>query len=405
MSFTVDRGHKPMLGAKAVGLEQKGSPTAFLDAIQKAAPAPAAPRQAPSDAEAQLIGKLRHGVTEDESRKRWDLVLDEVKPFLDGQPPSERQATVQRLLDAFKEPPGGAPGTTSAELRSSWVRQGIEGAAALLGLTTDPAEMARREQEEQFAASIFARGNRLEHHPDEAGDDPAAIAKDIRAFLGGPAGGGPGAEKKWTVLNRLYERDWVDAGPVMVAIEKIAAEDFHRELVPSQHRGPGAYEAAQSIYSRAVLQEGRNIALEKDGIPNQQYLDLKKGSRHASPEVQLKLAQMVSQSHWSIRAVSAFVTMPLSGDAKKLQENGLEVFRRLEDLTKDMAGPLATEVVDQALTEMKSIDGLPKPLNFAKFEEGSVAERNKVRAVVDRIAGTPAGTAVVDRMRELGILV
>ena len=388
---SIDRNHKPIFDAKAAAPGRQASQAAFLAAVQKTASNPAASRE-----EVDLIAKLRSDIMDTRApEKRWDLVLEQVKPFLDGQPPSERQATVQRLLDAFKAPPGGAPGTTSAELRSSWVRQGIEGAAALLGLTTDPAEMARREQEEQFAASIFARGNRLEHHPDEAGDDPAAIAKDIRAFLGGPAGGGPGAEKKWTVLNRLYERDWVDAGPVMVAIEKIAAEDFHRELVPSQHRGPGAYEAAQSIYDKATPQGGRDIDKETRGIPNQQYQDLKIRSQHASPEVQAKLAEMLSKPHRSLSTVSAFVALPLRVGGGSPEDGASKMFSRLEELTRDMGRPLATQVVDQAVTELEEKGGLPEKLDL---KGGAVA------TIIERIKGTKAGKDVIDRMEKRGIV-
>jgi hypothetical protein len=403
MTFSIERAGRPVLGSR-VQDRQVPQGASFQAALQRAA----APVSAPGDESQtveQLIEKLRgdivDGVEPQANEMRGAMALDQVMTFLDRQPPAERQAAMLRLAEAF---PQDAP-----EDRAAWVRNGIDYAAALSDLATDPAEAKRREGEETFASGIYDRGNRLMYHPDEAGDSQAALSKDIRAFLDETSrGAGEDASgMKWQVLNRLYERDWVDAAPVMGAIEEVAAKDFGQELLPTMHRGAGTHAAAQAIYGRAAAMGGYSET-QAYGVPNQQFYDLAIGARHASDAAQQELAQKLSDEPLALSSLSQFVTLPFADDRHSMQENGLEMFRRLEWLTRDTEGSLAAQVVNQSLDEMQSSGGLPDPIDFNDWQgdgeswEGSALAN--LNAVATRIEGTAAGDAVRARMRDYGMI-
>ncbi|MGK9166193.1 hypothetical protein KXR53_07850 [Inquilinus limosus] len=407
MSLRIERSDRPFVSTSISGQQQ-----AFQAALQRAASArpaslPAYVPEEPST-EAELIELLRSEIVMERNPEANEMggamALNQVMPFLEKQRPAERQATVLRLLEAF--PKGGTSDAT--DTREAWVRNGIEYAATLAGLATDPAEAQRREGEEAFATQLFSRGNRLEYHPDETDDSAGAMADDIRAFLDETTRGGESASaSKWGVLNRLYERDWVDAGPVMQAIEQVAAEDFGRELEPTSHKGAGTHAAAEAIHARAAAMGGYSETQEY-GIPNQQFYDLAIGARYASPAAQQELAQKLSEERFALSSLSRFVTMPLDDPRRSLHEGGLEMFRRLEWLTRDMEGPLAAQVVGQSLNEMESLGGLPDPIDFTGWKgdsesfEGSAL--GNLHAVVNRIEGTTDGDAVITRMRDHGMI-
>ncbi|HEY9347088.1 MAG TPA: hypothetical protein VIQ53_17345, partial [Inquilinus sp.] len=398
---------RPVFGSKVQAPDRQASQqVSFQAALQRAAAPAPAPGGGPQTVE-QLIEKLRgdivDGVEPQANEMRGAMALDQVMTFLDRQPPAERQAAMLRLAEAFPKDAG------AENPRSAWVTNGIDYAAALSDLATDPAEAKRREGEETFASGIYDRGNRLMYHPDETDDSQGALAKDIRAFLDQTTrGAGEDASgMKWQVLNRLYERDWVDAGPVMGAIEQVAAEDFGQELLPTSHQGAGTHAAAQAIYGRAAAMGGYSET-QAYGIPNQQFYDLAIGARHASGAAQQELAQKLSDEPLRLSSLSQFVTLPFADDRHSMQENGLEMFRRLEWLTRDMDGSLAAQVVNQSLDEMQSSGGLPDPIDFNDWKGdgeswGDSALWN-LQAVANRIEGTSAGDAVRARMRDYGMI-
>ncbi|MGK9235364.1 hypothetical protein KXS07_27185 [Inquilinus limosus] len=404
MSLRIERSDRPIVRTSISAPQQQ----AFQAALQRAASARPASLSTylpdePST-ETELVELLRSEIVAGQNPEANEMggamALNQVMPFLEKQPPAERQATVLRLLEAFPE--GGTSDTTDA--REAWVRNGIEYAAALSGLATDPAEAERREGEEAFATQLRSRGNRLEYHADETDDSAGAMAEDIRAFLDETTRGA--SVTKGEVLNRLYERDWVDAGPVMQAIEQVAAEGGV-ELEPTSHKGAGTHAAAQAIYARAAAMGGYSETQEY-GIPNQQFYDLAIGARYASSAAQQELAQKLSDEPLALSSLSQFVTMPLEDRDRSLHEGGLEMFRRLEWLTKDMDGPLAAQVVGQSLNVMESIGGLPDPIDFTGWKgdmesfEGSALDN--LHAVVNRIEGTTDGDAVIARMRNHGMI-
>lgn len=420
MTFSIERAGRPVFGSRVQAPDRQISSQAFQTALQRAASSP--PASQPTDepqTEAQLIDRLHRDIVTDyqpeADEMQGAMVLDQVKPFLDRQPPEQRQATVLRLLEAFETPKGHIPGEEAATYydirqRYGWVRDGIEFAATLSGLATDPAEAQRREGEEAFASKLYDRGNTLEYHPDETQDSQQAMAADIRAFLDETTHGTDSkyvSDQKWTVLNRLYERDWVDAGPVMGAIEQVAAQDFGRELLPTMHRGAGTHAAVSAISSRAGIMGG-NPEREALGIANPQFYNLAIGARHASGATQLELADTLSNERVPFSDVTQFITMPLLDERNSLQENGLEMFRRLEWMTRDMEGPLAAQVVGKTLDEMQSTGGLPDKIDFNDWQadgeswEGSALAN--LDAVATRIEGTAEGDAVLARMREYGMI-
>jgi hypothetical protein len=421
MTFSIERAGRPVFGSRVQAPDRQASQGAsFQAALQRAASSP--PASQPTDepqTEAQLIDRLHRDMVTDYQPEADELqgamVLDQVKPFLDRQPPEQRQATVLRLLEAFETPEGHIPGEEAATYynirqRYAWVRDGIGYAATLSGLATDPAEAQRREGEEAFASTLHDRGNTLEYHPDETQDSPEAMAADIRTFLDETTRGTDGkyvSDQKWTVLNRLYERDWVDAGPVMGAIEQVAAQDFGRELLPTMHRGAGTHAAANAISNRAGIMGG-NPEWEAVGIANPQFYSLAIGARHASSAAQLELANTLSGERFPFTDVTQFITMPLLDERNSLQENGLEMFRRLEWMTRDMEGPLAAQVVGKTLDEMQSTGGLPDKIDFNNWQadgeswEGSALAN--LNAVATRIKGTADGVAVLARLREFGMI-
>ncbi len=421
MTFSIERAGRPVIGSRVQAPDrQVPQGASFQAALQRASSS--SPASQPSDepqTEEQLIERLHRDIVTDyqpeADEMQGAMVLDQVKPFLDRLPPDQRQATVLRLLKAFETPEGHIPGEKAATTydirqRYAWVRDGIGYAATLSGLATDPAEAQRREGEEAFASKLYDRGNKLEYRPDETQDSQAAMATDIRAFLDETTRGAEGkaaTEMKWTVLNRLYERDWVDAGPVMGAIEQVAAQDFGRELLPTMHRGAGTHAAAEAIRNRAGIMGG-DPDREALGIANPQFYSLAIGARHASRAAQLELADTLSGERVPFSDVTQFITMPLLDKRNSLQENGLEMFRRLEWMTRDMEGPLAAQVVGKTLDEMQSTGGLPDPIDFnhwqADHESWGGSLLADVNAVADRIKGTSAGDAVLARMRGYGMI-
>jgi len=419
MTFSIERAGRPVFGGR-VQDRQVSQGTSFQAALQRAASSsPAPPPTDEPQTEQQLIARLQRDIVTDyqpeADEMQGAMVLDQVKPFLDRQPPEQRQATVLRLLEAFETPEGHIPGEEAATYydirqRYGWVRDGIASAATLSGLATTPAEAQRREGEEAFASKLYDRGNKLEYHPDQAQDSQGAMAADIRTFLDETTRGADSeyaSDMKWTVLNRLYERDWVDAGPVMGAIEQVAAQDFGKELLPTMHRGAGTHAAVEAIRNRAGIMGG-DPEREALGIANPQFYSLAIGARHASAATQLELADTLSHERVPFSDVTQFVTMPLQDSRHSLQENGLEMFRRLEWLTRDMEGPLAAQVVGKTLDEMQSTGGLPDKIDFNDWKgdgeswEGSALAN--LNAVADRIKGTTAGDAVLDRMRGYGMI-
>lgn len=423
MTFSIERAGRPVLGGRVQAPDrQVAQGTSFRAALQRAASSPSTASAQSIDVpqtEAQLVDRLHRDMVTDyqpeADEMQGAMVLDQVKPFLDRLPPDQRQATVLRLLEAFETPEGHIPGEEAATYydirqRYAWVQDGIEFAATLSGLATDPAEAQRREGEEAFASKLYDRGNALEYHPDETQDSQAAMAADIRAFLDETTRGTDAryaSDRKWTVLNRLYERDWVDAGPVMGAIEQVAAQDFGKELLPTMHRGAGTHAAADAIRNRAGIMGG-DPEREALGIANPQFYTLAIGARHASGATQLELADTLSDEPRPFPDITQFVTLPLLDRRNSLQENGLEMFRRLEWMTRDMEGPLVAQVVGKTLDEMQSTGGLPDKIDFNNWQadgeswEGSaLADLNAVAA---RIRGTAEGDAVLERMRGYGMI-
>ncbi len=407
MTFNIERAGRPVFGSKVQAPDRLASQqVSFQAALQRAAAPASAPGDGPQTVE-QLIEKLRgdivDGVEPQADEMRGAMALDQVMTFLDRQPPAERQAAMLRLAEAFPKDAG------AENPRSAWVTNGIDYAAALSDLATDPAEAKRREGEETFASGIYDRGNRLMYHPDETDDSQGALAKDIRAFLDQTTrGAGEDASgMKWQVLNRLYERDWVDAGPVMGAIEQVAAEDFGQELLPTSHQGAGTHAAAQAIYGRAAAMGGYS---ETQAYGILEPAILRPGARRPA---RFGRGAAGAGAEAVRRASGAVVAQPVRHPAVR-RRPPLDAGERAGDVPASrMADPGHGRVAGGAGRQPEpgrdaELGGPARSDRLQRLEGrreswGDSALWN-LQAVANRIEGTSAGDAVRVRMRDYGMI-
>lgn len=443
MVSSVDRAYKPFSGAATEAPGSQASQKAFRAALQKADPPSPPPQFQGAATEADLIETLRTNVEQSDPARDGNLLemqlfraVDYVKPFLDRQPKEQQQEIVLRLMQAFQKP-ADKPETA----RTDWVLSGIDIAAALSGLTTDPAEAERRKGEETFAASIYQRGNTLMYQPENSGgDNQQKIEADIRAYLeevtarflpqtkdrhlrGYQADSQPPDTDRYKklVLNRLYEREWTDAAPVQAAIETIAKEDFPSSnpqeptLKPTLHQGAGTHDAARAMFSQII--RGRDLSSEKEpsklaaergdhlaqtrGYPDYQSHALTTSARYASPAVQREVTEAVSGSGGlsPFEYASDYVMQPLSFKGRSPQDKGLDIFSRLEWITRDMKEPLAAETVKQVLREA-NWHADAREFDFKDLKGKTADDLRNLREVIKRVKGTAAGDWAINWMRE-----
>lgn len=113
--------------------------------------------------------------------------------------------------------------------------------------------------ESDLIAGLRERGNDLEY-----ADAPADIdydqeidelSADIEAYIAALP-----ADERQAALQRLYDHDWVDAGPTRMAIEQ-AATNSGIGLQESQHTGPESEAAAREIIADAQAEDDPEEAL------------------------------------------------------------------------------------------------------------------------------------------------
>lgn len=296
------------------------------------------------------------------------------------------------------------------------------------------------EGEEGFADNLYERGNTLEYADDPSAIDYDAetseIASDIQAYIEPlPPDAREGA------LQRLYDRDWVDAGPTQAAIEQ-AAESTGITLAESAHTGPETEAAARDIIADAqaetdpsealrVLEEGYASASpavqtaldrssEVSGIadraaenlvsqidqddPAQALQDLETAYENA-PSDRVRNALDSSDTVQEIIDNAAdWAAEPLNGDLDEEMPGALtrQTMERLETLTEDLDPEIAAEVVDAMTSRFEEAQQHFRDEGYAGLElhqNGTTA----LLTVLDRVEGTTKGDAAAQQFAEMGL--
>ncbi|UYG02350.1 LysM peptidoglycan-binding domain-containing protein [Halomonas sp. LR3S48] len=291
--------------------------------------------------------------------------------------------------------------------------------------------------EDDFIDGLRERGNDLEYADDPAAVDYDAeidaISQDIERYLAALP-----ADERQAALQRIYDHDWVDAGPAQMAIEQ-AAQNSGLALQPSSHTGPEAEAEAREIIAEArehsdpqealdVLEERyedassavraaldrssdtREIAAEAGaGIiadaraeddPADALRTYEAGRADAPERVQNALDRS-SDAQAIIDDAAAWAAEPLDGELEGTdtpQRRTLETIERLDALTEGLGAELASEVVDALVDEIEVA-------NQGDLQDygGAMAGPNgtaMLMEILDRIAGTEAGDRAVNRLAE-----
>lgn len=291
--------------------------------------------------------------------------------------------------------------------------------------------------EDDFIDGLRERGNDLEYADDPAAVDYDveidAISQDIERYLAALP-----ADERQAALQRLYDHDWVDAGPAQMAIEQ-AAQHSGLALQPSRHTGPESETEAREIIAEArehsdpqaaldVLEERydnassavraaldrssdtREIAAEAGaGIiadaraeddPADALRTYEAGRADAPERVQNALDRS-SDAQAIIDDAAAWAAEPLDGElegADTPQRRTLETIERLDALTEGLGSELASEVVEAVADELEAA-------NQGDLQDygGAMAGPNgtaMLMETLDRIAGTEAGDRAANRLAE-----
>ncbi|WP_104201709.1 LysM peptidoglycan-binding domain-containing protein [Billgrantia saliphila] len=291
--------------------------------------------------------------------------------------------------------------------------------------------------EDDFLIDLRERGNDLEYAEDPAAIDydaeVDALSQDTEAYLWALP-----ADERQAALQRIYDHDWVDAGPAQMAIEQ-AAQNSGLALQPSSHTGPEAEAAAREIIDEArehsdpqealeVLEEGheeasptvraaldrssaaREIAAEAGaGIiadaraaddPASALRTFEAGRADAPERVQNALDRS-SEARELVDDAAAWVAEPLSGElegADTPERRTLETIERLDTLTEALGPELVSEVVDALVDEIEAANQ-----GDLQAYGGAMAGPNGtalLMPILDRIAGTEAGDRATSRLAE-----
>ncbi|QEM80290.1 hypothetical protein [Halomonas binhaiensis] len=314
---------------------------------------------------------------------------------------------------------------------------------------TSPEEAAtspRNEQgipegEQDFVNSLYEQGNDLEY-----ADDPSAIdydaevgqlSTDVQSYLNAL----PPSERQ-DALQRLYDNDWVDAGPAQMAIEQ-AAEDLNLELGETSHAGPEAEGQAREIIDQA----------KGESDPNEALRVLEEGYDDASPAVQSAIDRSSDAREIAENAASDFMSEAQAadapGEALRIYEEGynnapervrqalddssdaqalfdeaaewaaepmmeeldgadmpaaktLQTMDRLDALTNDLDPETAAKLMDAMLPQFEQAQQHFRDDGYGGIEIG-IDGTMTLNDILDRIADTEKGSEMANQVAEMGL--
>lgn len=245
------------------------------------------------------------------------------------------------------------------------------------------------EGEAGFLQNLRERGNALEYAEDPSAVDHEAeisfLAADINAYIEAlPVG------ERQEALQRLFDHDWVDAGPAQMAIEE-AAEMAGIELAESAHTGPESETAARTIIAAAQAESDHGEALHV----------LSEGYADASPQVQSALYQS-SEVMAILLDAAAWAAEPLMSeldDSESPQQLTREAMERLDGLTEGLDPEIAADVVNAMIPRLE--DAQDHLLDYGGVQTGPEG-MTRLMTVLDRIADTQTGQTATERLAEMG---
>ncbi|MPZ38232.1 MAG: LysM peptidoglycan-binding domain-containing protein [Rhizobiales bacterium] len=300
----------------------------------------------------------------DYEKETQDLATG-VRTYLQALPADQRQDAALRLVTRDWRDAGPA---------QSAVEQAVEAE----GLSTDP--------EAVTAQRLYDRGNALEYADDPSSVDYDAeidaLAGTVRDYLELLPQG-----NRQDALQRLYDRDWRDAGPAQVAIEQVARTEGIT-LAPTTHAGADVEASARRITDTAATESDPAAALEA----------LNEGYAGASPEVQqVLLRNLAAQAIFTDAA--DWAAEPLNGDPDREQPQFMvaETMRRLEGLTEGTDPAVAAKLFTEMLPKFETAN--ERLLDYGGVQAGPSGTMS-LMTVFDRIAGTPEGDAAISRFAE-----
>ncbi|ASY65886.1 hypothetical protein SJ05684_b49040 (plasmid) [Sinorhizobium sojae CCBAU 05684] len=292
----------------------------------------------------------------------------EVETYLDSLPTPRRQAAALRLVGNDWGDAGPAGTAVKAAIKER-------------GLRTDG--------EAVFAEDIYKRGNQTQYSDNPKIDYQAEtdqIAKDVRGFVERL----PYVQRAET-LQRLFDREWLDAAPAQTAIEN-AAKALNITLRPSSHAGFEVEAKARSLIDEA------NAA-----GPGGAFRKFSTAYGSAAPEVQRVLLRS-ADSRALIDKAASRASKPLAdyqpGQSLSEQGDAATTMTNLERLTAGADPKLAVELVSVAMPTIEAA-------NARKQEQigGDLIGMNgqaNMMTIIDRIAGTPGGDQLARRFAALG---
>ncbi|WP_162623096.1 LysM peptidoglycan-binding domain-containing protein [Billgrantia lactosivorans] len=242
--------------------------------------------------------------------------------------------------------------------------------------------------EDDFIDGLRERGNDLEYTDDPAAVDfdteIDALSQDIERYLAALP-----ADERQAALQRIYDHDWVDAGPAQMAIEQ-AAQNSGLTLQPSRHTGPESESEAREIIADARAEDDPASALRT-------Y----EAERDDAPERVRDALDRSSEAQAIIDDAAAWAAEPLDGELEGTdtpQRRTLETIEHLEVLTAGLGAELAGEVVEALVDEIEAANQ-----GDLQAYGGAMAGPNGtmiLREILDRIAGTEAGDRAASRLAE-----
>lgn len=291
----------------------------------------------------------------------------DVGVYLDTLGPAQRQAAAIRLFQHDWTDGGPASHSVSTAIQQR-------------GLSTD--------SETVFANQLEHKARNWEEAPQASfQDQQAGLASDIKAY----AGALPAAEQH-EALQRLYDRNWDNAGPAQGAIER-AGRDLGISLRVSTHFGTEAEQKAREIIDGAKAQSG----------PDRAFLALNAAYKNASADVRQAIEHS-SESRPLIEGAATWATDPLKNydpaTAKSDQGDAAAAMLSLRKLADGAAPELATRLMSQALPFLEAANERRQ-----QTVGGQLIGMEGLKdwmVIVNRIAGAPGAGAIYDRFANLG---
>lgn len=309
------------------------------------------------------------GISLEELNAGGAAIKADIGAYLDALPPSQRQAAALRIA-AYDWSDGG-PAKASAEA-----------AIKERGLETDP--------EEAFAKGLYEHGNKGADS-DDPNYDFAAEQKQLTADTKVYLAGLPKAERP-AALQRLFDRDWTDGGPVLGAIET-AGKELGITLRPSGHAGPQVEGAARKIIDDA------NAA----GSPGEAFKKLADGYAKATPEVKQAIANS-QDARILIQAAADEATQKLKGyDPKKASSDQGDAATVMYNLCclVDKADPaLAVKLMQAALPTIEAANAT-RQREIGTNLVGMEGLSNLMK-IIDKMGDAPGASAIVERFADIG---